>query len=316
MVRLLAVRAAISTLKRAMGLSNRLRPATWEWLAICCAALFVLSAWGVEQHRQQVEAEQFLHAVRPEVYTTGGAVFYASGRSLSEAWSQNSVTFNMTATGTSSEAYWALFTKSGAPVSFSLSERLDRTSVAFDWGSFENHYVIGHHIGPGISNVRSLSYAAYRTSHSGSTSKPLLAFQALAPSALSGRTWSHADVAIALPFSDPPHPLKFFRQVPTFIYQPASEESISLKKELLTWAPLLGLLLSPLTGLGMMLLALLGHHRKRGEDTLLQLQIIKINLENDNLALTNRNLALTNEKLEIEVRALRQEAEKTRIVSA
>ena len=77
---------------------------------------------------------------------------------------------------------------------------------------------------------------------------------------------------------------------PTIIYRPAPEEGAGFMKRLLTWAPLLGLIPSPLTGFAMVLLALLGHHRKRGEDILLQLQLIKINLENENPTLVNRNL--------------------------
>jgi hypothetical protein len=109
--------------------------------------------------------------------------------------------------------------------------------------------------------------------------------------------------------------LRSLRQAPTVIFQPAPEGGTSLAKEVMSWAPLPGMLLTPIVGFGMMILGWLGYNRKRGEDALLQLQIIKISLENDNLSLVNRNLALTNERLEIEVRTLRQDAGKSRIIS-
>lgn len=52
MVRLTAVRASIAALKRALSLSNRLKPSTWELLAIFSAALFVLSVWSFRESQQ------------------------------------------------------------------------------------------------------------------------------------------------------------------------------------------------------------------------------------------------------------------------
>jgi len=155
-----------------------------------------------------------------------------------------------------------------------------------------------------------------------STIKPFLALQALDHTALASARVSAEDREFARDSSaidvlgSLRAILRTLGQTPTIIYQPAPEEGFSLRTELMSWAPLLGLFLTPTAGFGMMVLAWLGHHRKRREGILLQLQIVKINLENENLTLVNRNLVLTNERLEIEVRALRQEADKSRIISA
>jgi hypothetical protein len=49
MLGLLAINALIIVWKRAIRISDKLKPATWEVLAISQAALFVLSIWGLQE---------------------------------------------------------------------------------------------------------------------------------------------------------------------------------------------------------------------------------------------------------------------------
>jgi hypothetical protein len=66
MVRLLAIRASIAAGKQAISLSKRLKPSTWELLAMFSAALFVLSVWGFgESQRRHIKPG--VSTVTPEI---------------------------------------------------------------------------------------------------------------------------------------------------------------------------------------------------------------------------------------------------------
>ena len=85
MVRLLAVRASIAALKRAISLSDRHKPATWELLSIGFAALFVLASWSALQFNAAFVIDTHIIvdnkiALEPERGTSGLA-FYSLGYS-------------------------------------------------------------------------------------------------------------------------------------------------------------------------------------------------------------------------------------------
>src|ERR1043165_3419715 len=58
MFRLLAVRASIAALKRAITISDKFSPGAWKVLAACQCALFVFSIWGFQNARER-DASQY-----------------------------------------------------------------------------------------------------------------------------------------------------------------------------------------------------------------------------------------------------------------
>jgi hypothetical protein len=76
---------------------------------------------------------------------------------------------------------------------------------------------------------------------------------------------------------------RLFSQAPTFYFQAAPEEGSSPLKWVMSWAPIFGMIVSPLVGIGSLVLAWIGLHRKRAEEALLYLQIQKCQLEIEKL---------------------------------
>lgn len=294
MVRLLAVRASIATLKRAISLSYRLNPATWEFLAICCAGLFVLSAWGLRESQQQ-HVHPDLTTITPQIvayeWETSPNAQQSFAVSISGVNFQSGFVFLDPRDHLALHGHVSLAVGTSKRQNYSISPGGSRTM------SFSA-------INPLMTSYRwrsngSMASSSFTVMNGGSAG---LYFARL-------RLTNAEDSRFALQFPTLPNPARFFRQAPTVIIQSVLEEGGSFGKEVMFWVSLFVLFLSPITGFGMMSIAWLSHHRKRGEQTLLQLQIIKLRLENE-------NITLVNEKLRMELALLaRQEVDKPRIIS-
>jgi hypothetical protein len=134
--------------------------------------------------------------------------------------------------------------------------------------------------------------------------------------------------SIALPSGgfDLPEAVKHFRFGPTVVLQRTGEEAFSLKKEILFWAPIFGMIVSPIVGMLTFALSWIALHRKRAEEALLYLQVRKCELEIEQLKgelaeaqyvrrLEHERMWLENERLRLEVEKMKREEDKPLIVT-
>jgi hypothetical protein len=246
MVRLLAVRALTAVLKRAIILSARLKPATWQLCSIFSAAMFVLSVWGIRES-QRPHTQSSANTISPPVVglrKVEGASPHRYALIIGNSNYQDDVV---------------------SPISLDV----DTIRAVLEQQSFQ------------VSLVTSLSKAhiGFPNIHGRNVAPPTFFYY----SGHGVKTDYLADIGFASRFSELPSPVRFFKKAPTIIFQSSPEGGNSFKREVLFWASLAGLLVSPLVGVGMLALGWIGLHRKRVEGTLLRLEIEKRRLEIEQL---------------------------------
>jgi hypothetical protein len=251
MVRLLAVKASIAALRRAISLSYRLKPATWELLAIFCAALFVLSVWGYEKSQ------------RSRTVPGGGSTI----------------------------SHQVVVDRSGSPIiprPVAESDFVDLTATR------HMAVIVIHSSGPKIPLVDidpamrlRMDAPLVSSGMAASTIKPMLfalslrdRVQASAAVSAEDDVWFAARQSGAI---DIPGFLRSLRRGPTVIYQTPPDKDSNPWKAVMFWAPLFGMIVSPLVGLGTLMLSWISLRRKWAEQTLLDLQVLKVQLEIEEL---------------------------------
>lgn len=269
MVRLLAVKASIAALRRAISLSDRLKPATWELLAIFCAALFVLSVWGYkksEQPRTQPDITN-LALTRPTTQVGGGSSIVPHvTRYAWEIRPAAGQSFSGSVTGTNFA--------SGAHVVIFQAEELTVMDA-----------YVREIADPAQAHLHFQMLRDVSSSVPASAVKPFLALYSLDGAASASSIVGIEDARFGMQWGgvDIPGFLRSLRQGPTVIYQTPPENGSSPWKQVMFWAPLFGMIVSPLVGLGTLMLSWIALRRKWAEQKLLDLQVLKVQLEVEEL---------------------------------
>jgi hypothetical protein len=280
MVRLLAIRAAIAGLKRAIWVSDRLRPSTWEFFAICCAALFALSAWGLLKSQPQ-DIRSGASNLKPQAVDNRASTlkpYLAQAYLRREWWSQSDVSVTLSAADTAENC--AVYIRPGSDLYLSRSDNSHaalRLDIPLMWSVVQfGRSSMFHH--------RAFSAPFYYAS----TSLEDMRF-------------------VSSPLPELPALRSLFRQPPTVVYQPAAREGVSSSEELRTWV----LFIMALSGHA---LAWLGYNQVRRERSLRRLERVRMELEIERGKKDLEKSALEIEKLKLEVQLARQEADKPRIL--
>jgi hypothetical protein len=310
MVQLLAVKASIAALKRALSLSKRFKPSTWELLAIFSATLFVLSVWGFGDSQQQ-HIKPGVSTVTPEIgrHSLEGESSVSPFTASLEDSNHSPGSIVTISDYDSSDTHPAVILSAGDDTLLYVSSAQERSrsrqaSISKPWVLSHRHncnaFVWGGMDSPAATKFDLSGYVAMYAHlravnnkendllasiglNSGVSKLQMAA--AFTPIANDGSRVVAGEVNLvpSTSLSDFPNLGRFFREAPTVIYQSAPEAGSSLRKGVMFWAPLFGLIVSPLVGVGMLLLAWIGLHRKRAEEALLYLQLQKCQLEIDKL---------------------------------